>query len=180
MKTSLYRYFSSGGDLLYIGISIYPFQREKQHRRDKDMTQVRYVELEWFGTYAEASEAERHAIQQERPIWNVVHKPKPRNVRITQIPAKPVVIVRADPDEKRPPVLTGCALGRYFGCGETGAMLGIVTESYTFPSDEEGAARVCKVARHGDVIVVDQSSEMTADLMLSLTDVGVHLCTPLA
>lgn len=48
MKASLYRYFTEGGSLLYVGISHNPFLREYQHARERDMCRVAYAELEWF------------------------------------------------------------------------------------------------------------------------------------
>ena len=80
---SLYRYFSMDDVLLYIGASHNPFLREVQHSEHHDMTQVRYVEIEWFDTAQAALEAETIAIKRERPKWNVVHQRRKRWTRVT-------------------------------------------------------------------------------------------------
>ena len=48
MKGSLYRFYADGGALLYVGQSRNPFKRMDGHFKDKDMTDVRYIETEWF------------------------------------------------------------------------------------------------------------------------------------
>lgn len=82
-QTSLYRYFSEDDVLLYVGIAAHPFKRERQHRRKRDMSLVRVVEIEWFDTRADAELAERVAIERERPAWNIVSTRKPRKPRKT-------------------------------------------------------------------------------------------------
>ena len=89
MKTSLYRYFDASDQLLYVGIAHNPFRREKQHWPSRDMSQVRYIELEWFDDRGGASAAERHAIQTERPVWNVNMKSAIRTCRVTDLSSLP-------------------------------------------------------------------------------------------
>ena len=75
--TSLYRYFSGDGVLLYAGISHNPFLREVQHGYGKDMKMVAQISLEWFDCRDAASKAEIIAIKMEKPLWNVAGT-KPR------------------------------------------------------------------------------------------------------
>ena len=78
MKTSLYRYFGHENELLYVGVSHHPCARMGQHAQSRDMSQVRYVELEWFKSRGEAAAAEAIAIKRERPKWNIALVPAPR------------------------------------------------------------------------------------------------------
>lgn len=70
----LYRHFDEAGALLYVGISIRPAVRLYEHDRDSHWFHlVRRIELEHFQTIAEASAAERAAIQTEQPRFNKLH-----------------------------------------------------------------------------------------------------------
>ena len=97
MKTSLYRYYDEGDTLLYVGVSHNPFLREVQHEAsEKDMTLVRHIEVEWFGTRELALLAECYAIRRENPLWNVARPKKRRKLRETpkkamNVPKPPVV-----------------------------------------------------------------------------------------
>ena len=71
MKTSLYLHLYASGALLYVGISHHPLLRELQHRREKKMSMVASITLDWFDCRNEASKAELIAIKNERPLWNV-------------------------------------------------------------------------------------------------------------
>ena len=57
-QTSVYIYRTAGGEVLYVGMSISPFTRERDHRADKDMTRVSSISLEWFDTRGDAAERE--------------------------------------------------------------------------------------------------------------------------
>lgn len=71
--TTLYRLYDERGELLYVGISVRPFDRFKQHRGDKGWWHdVASTRLEHFPTRDEAARAELHAIQSEGPKHNVV------------------------------------------------------------------------------------------------------------
>lgn len=174
--TSLYRYFDTDGTLLYVGVSVNPFLRERRHRREKDMTQVRYVELEWFSSDEAAYEAEKHAIKQERPLWNVVHKDKPRRCRVTHIPAKPLDIPAP---KKAPcvPIITGGILGRYFGCGNPDRIAS-VPPHHVYDGTERGVHRVCRVMRRGDVLIAGKDVALGEDHIAGMLFGGVHHCVP--
>ncbi|OMI34420.1 GntR family transcriptional regulator [Streptomyces sparsogenes] len=74
-RTALYRYFDTDGGLLYIGISRDPDGRLKAHRdtHQKWVPMVKSRTLEWFDSRPEAAEAEKQAIQVERPRFNKAH-----------------------------------------------------------------------------------------------------------
>jgi hypothetical protein len=73
-QNALYRAFNSEGDLLYVGISLSPLTRIRQHRQTKDWwTEIANITIESFPDRSSASHAEVLAIQEERPRYNVVH-----------------------------------------------------------------------------------------------------------
>lgn len=71
---ALYRFYDRTGALLYVGLTADPGSRWKAHARDKpwwlDVTDVR---IEHFPDRKTVTEAERVAIQREKPRYNVVH-----------------------------------------------------------------------------------------------------------
>lgn len=74
MSHVLYRFYSATGQLLYVGITANPPTRFKAHRRTKDWwSEVVGITLENYITREDLANAERRAIQVERPLHNVVH-----------------------------------------------------------------------------------------------------------
>jgi predicted GIY-YIG superfamily endonuclease len=67
----LYRYWSTTGTLLYIGISINAVARLAQHKGKVWFSRIAKITVERFETYAEAEAAELRAICYEGPIHNV-------------------------------------------------------------------------------------------------------------
>jgi predicted GIY-YIG superfamily endonuclease len=73
----LYRFFDAGEQLLYIGITANPPQRFKAHQTEKGWWDaVSGIRIETFESRAQLVEAERVAIQAERPLYNIVHNSK--------------------------------------------------------------------------------------------------------
>lgn len=73
-KTALYRHWNGEGKLLYVGISIRPFQRLDQHAYGSHWADdIEKVTIEYFDTRREAEAAERKAIKDESPLHNIVH-----------------------------------------------------------------------------------------------------------
>jgi hypothetical protein len=73
-KTDLYRWFDETGQLLYVGISISAYERAKDHRKTKEwFREAKKMTIEQFATREQALEAEKTAIQNEKPLHNVVH-----------------------------------------------------------------------------------------------------------
>lgn len=69
--TVLYRARSSSGSLLYIGISGRPIERWRTHsRRALWWPRASYIDFEVHPTNDAALEAERHAIRNEKPLFN--------------------------------------------------------------------------------------------------------------
>lgn len=69
---TLYRFWNADGELLYVGISVRPWDRWKQHRGDKPWwEEVTSVTLENFATRAEVLAAELQAIRTEAPKYNI-------------------------------------------------------------------------------------------------------------
>lgn len=70
---TLYRFYDDAGGLLYVGITCSPSRRFGQHRREKSWwSDVAQIHLEQFETRADLMEAERAAIETEKPLLNRV------------------------------------------------------------------------------------------------------------
>lgn len=71
-RTALYRLFDADGALLYIGITISPQDRMKEHSWRKPWwPEVQRSTVEWHDTWHAAAEAEQAAISAEEPKYNV-------------------------------------------------------------------------------------------------------------
>lgn len=71
---ALYRYWDGAGNLLYVGISDNPDQRDEQHSRNSEWFQfAASSDVSWFTSRDAAHEAERSTIKAERPIFNKAH-----------------------------------------------------------------------------------------------------------
>lgn len=71
-KTALYRHFDHDGALLYVGISLSAVARLRQHMDVSHWSnEISRVDVQWFGTRAEAMDAERRAVQDEAPVHNM-------------------------------------------------------------------------------------------------------------
>lgn len=78
MSCSLYRHFDEYGVLLYVGISINPLVRSESHKHLAPwFAAVRRIEIEVFPDMAEAREAERLAVQNEKPLHNKLLQLRP-------------------------------------------------------------------------------------------------------
>ena len=87
-KCALYRHFDGGGALLYVGISLRPFTRTKEHTVLSGWAdQIANVRIEYFPTRKEALEAEARAVREENPTHNIrLRKPKkePKALIVTE------------------------------------------------------------------------------------------------
>lgn len=71
---ALYRFWDSSDVLLYVGITLNPGERWKQHRADKPWwSEVAKVTVENHPDRAAVLDAERDAILAEGPKYNIVH-----------------------------------------------------------------------------------------------------------
>jgi predicted GIY-YIG superfamily endonuclease len=83
----LYRFYSITGQLLYVGITNSPPERFKSHGATKEWwDQVSGITVETYSTREELAQAERRAIQVERPLHNVVHNGARKLHRVTAPP----------------------------------------------------------------------------------------------
>lgn len=81
----LYRFYSATGQLLYVGVTMNPPTRFKDHKRDKEWwSMVAGITVETYPDRAAVLDAECRAIKIEHPQYNVQH-----NSRTTEI-KKPV------------------------------------------------------------------------------------------
>lgn len=72
-RTTLYRHYNNKGELLYVGISIVPGERQESHRKSAPWwQQVANIRLEHFSTPIEAKIAEDKAIATEDPVYNIL------------------------------------------------------------------------------------------------------------
>lgn len=87
-RCALYRHFDVEGALLYVGISLRPMVRTKEHVSLSGWAeQIANVTIEYFPTRKEAMEAEARAVLDENPIHNIrLRKPKrePKALRVTE------------------------------------------------------------------------------------------------
>lgn len=68
----VYRFYDTRGELLYVGISLAGVQRLGQHRSSKDwFVDVARTEFTHYPDYESAREAERVAIANESPRYNI-------------------------------------------------------------------------------------------------------------
>lgn len=75
---ALYRFFDEAGDLLYVGITLNPAARWKQHSQDKPWwTEVANITVEPHKNRREVLEAELLAIKTEHPRHNLAHNSPP-------------------------------------------------------------------------------------------------------
>lgn len=76
-ETELYRHFDSAGRLLYVGVSLRSTVRLIAHVANaKWADQIATITIERFPTRKAALQAERAAIQAEKPLHNIAHASK--------------------------------------------------------------------------------------------------------
>jgi len=79
--TNLYRHYNTTGILLYVGISISAIKRLSEHAvQSRWFNQIAVIKIEKFETREEAQLAEKQAIEQESPLFNI--KMVPRKVDV--------------------------------------------------------------------------------------------------
>jgi hypothetical protein len=75
----LYRAFDQAGVLLYIGISVSALERLRAHRRQSGwFGDLATLTVQAFPDRASLEQAERVAIRDERPLWNVQYNKAPQ------------------------------------------------------------------------------------------------------
>jgi hypothetical protein len=75
-RTALYRFFDAEERLLYVGITVNTKKRWQYHAKEQATTWWPLAArntVEWLGTRREAEQAERAAIRDESPLYNVMH-----------------------------------------------------------------------------------------------------------
>lgn len=81
--TTLYRFYNSADELLYIGIAGNPGRRFSEHAKTKPWwPQVARSTMEHHSSRGAALAAEERAIRTERPLHNVVHNRAPRHAEL--------------------------------------------------------------------------------------------------
>lgn len=76
--TALYRFWDITDVLLYVGITRDPPARFGQHGKDKSWWRdVARIDLEWHPSRNAAEVAEKAAIEDEKPLYNIVHSLTP-------------------------------------------------------------------------------------------------------
>ncbi len=73
-KTALYRHYNDIGDLLYVGVSIYPVKRFSEHIANSEWAMdSKTMTIEWCRDREAALTAEKIAIKKEKPKYNAMH-----------------------------------------------------------------------------------------------------------
>lgn len=71
---ALYRFYDTGGALLYVGITLNPAERWRAHRDEKPWWhEISTITIEVHPTRDTVLDAERAAIINEQPAYNVAH-----------------------------------------------------------------------------------------------------------
>lgn len=91
-KQCLYRFWDHNDNLLYVGITISPENRWKQHSKDKPWwSEVARITIEEHPNRKAVLNAERSAIIAENPRYNVVHNGPSKRLQTGAQVAVPVV-----------------------------------------------------------------------------------------
>jgi hypothetical protein len=81
VQNELYRFYDTDDVLLYIGISMTPWERFRQHREGKEWwNDIRTIRKEPYPDRDSVRAAERDAIVAEKPLYNVQHNGGVRKV----------------------------------------------------------------------------------------------------
>lgn len=70
-RTCVYRAYSESGELLYVGLSMNLEGRLSKHRSSAWWPEVGEITVEWFDGREPAKAAERRAITEESPRYNI-------------------------------------------------------------------------------------------------------------
>lgn len=74
-RTAVYRLYDAEDRLLYVGITVNPKSRLRDHRTKKPWWhEVARTETRWFDTRPEAEDVEGVAIRDERPLYDATHR----------------------------------------------------------------------------------------------------------
>jgi len=80
--TELYRHYDSWGRLLYVGVSLSSLGRLADHRTTCSWFKlIKMIAVDLYPTRALALQAERDAIEKEKPYFNRVHRRGWKDVR---------------------------------------------------------------------------------------------------
>jgi hypothetical protein len=83
-ENAVYRFYNSGRQLLYVGVTWNPALRFEQHRAEKWwFKHVAYAEIDWFPSRETAEDEEARAIWLEAPQHNIA-QPLSRDQRIVR------------------------------------------------------------------------------------------------
>lgn len=74
MRTDLYRCYNVSDELLYVGVSLHVLSRMIEHRVSSEwFDQVATIKITHNSSRELALQAERHAIETEKPKFNAMH-----------------------------------------------------------------------------------------------------------
>lgn len=90
-RTALYRFYDAAERLLYVGITDSVEARFAAHRDKFWWPEVARHTIEWIDTRQSAEAAEKAAMREERPLWNVQSSPW---IAVTDEHGDPEVVAR--------------------------------------------------------------------------------------
>lgn len=98
---ALYRHWDRYGTLLYVGIASSPTRRVAEHAaKSRWVPFAHHMRADWLPSRAAALEAERQAIQEERPVFNIRHadadQPERERIYVEKhaLAARPPAVIR--------------------------------------------------------------------------------------
>lgn len=94
-QCSVYRCYAKNKKLLYVGISVNPLGRLRNHKTTSPwITECIKVTIHWHADRLLAHYYEIMAIQEEKPKYNIAHTPRPKHRRTPRkLPPGPLTAI---------------------------------------------------------------------------------------
>lgn len=160
---ALYRFYGSGGTLLYIGVTGSLPRRLGQHNEDKNWwAGVARVEVEHYPSRTAVLEAEKRAIVAEKPLYNGTHNDAGSRWKAAA-PAKPTPAPprRPTPEEIRRIETRSWRLGKVVGLSDAAVEVLKLAD----PAEADGLRAMAREALGDDDVALQDDD---ADLLVEM------------
>lgn len=161
IEHTLYRHFDAQGRLLYVGITVDPGRRWKQHQADKPWwAEVAQTTYEQHPDRASVLAAEREAILREEPLHNVVHNRRAPTGRVEATPVQTRTAPVQAGDWIAVALSDGrCPVGEVAALDETWVSLRLISWASGYPTHKVEVARWSDVVQIRAAYVEDATKE---------------------